>query len=203
MTALSSKRRSTTGERGAEPAGVPPRKRLCIGVASIETVRSFLLNHIAALSQRFDITVVANSTDFLFLEPLGPSVTHATVRVERDIKPMRDLAALWRLLVLFWGGGYAAVYSVTPKAGLLAMLAGWIARVPVRVHTFTGQVWATARGPRRTALRGADRLIAALATHVLADSHSQMAFIVEEGVLKPGKARVLASAPDSSPARIR
>lgn len=38
------------------------------------------------------------------------------------------------------------VHSMTPKAGLLCMMAAWMAGVPVRVHTFTGLVFPTAVG---------------------------------------------------------
>ncbi|MFO7676541.1 MAG: glycosyltransferase [bacterium] len=171
----------------------PARQRLCVVVSSAGTIRSSQLNHLAALGRRFDVTVVANATDFRLLEPLGPSVTGLAVGIERSVSPRRDLAALWGLYAHFRAGNYAAVYSVTPKAGLLAMLAARLAGIPVRLHIFTGQVWVTARGPMRTILRAADRLIAALATHVLADSRSQVEFLVAEGILKPGKALVLAA----------
>lgn len=70
---------------------------------------------------------------------------------------MRDLAALASLVRLFRQSRFAAIQSVTPKAGLLSMLAGWLARVPVRIHIFTGQVWATRRGFTRWFLKLMDR----------------------------------------------
>ncbi|HSC29022.1 MAG TPA: sugar transferase, partial [Vicinamibacterales bacterium] len=73
------------------------------------------------------------------------------------------------------------------KAGLLAMTAAWLTRVPVRVHTFTGQVWATRRGPSRVALKAIDRLVAGAATLAMADSPSQRDFLIEQGVARPSK----------------
>jgi len=78
-----------------------------------------------------------------------------------------------------------------PKAGLLAMLAGFIARVPVRSHIFTGQVWATRSGIGRALLKTMDRLMVASATHLLSDSPSQRDYLIEQGVVKPGDIRVL------------
>jgi len=83
------------------------------------------------------------------------------------------------------------VQSITPKAGLLAMLAAWICRVPIRVHIFTGQVWVTRGGFSRWYLKSFDHLIAALATSLLADSPSQKQFLVEEGVAKAQDIHVL------------
>lgn len=59
------------------------------------------------------------------------------------------------------------VHSMTPKAGLLCMLAAWVARVPRRVHTFTGLVWPTASGLSRRILMVTDWLTCACATHVI------------------------------------
>jgi len=71
------------------------------------------------------------------------------------------------------------------------MLAARIVRVPVRLHTFTGQVWATRKGPMHALLRAMDRAIARCATAVLVDSRSQREFLVANGVVEPSKAGVL------------
>jgi glycosyltransferase involved in cell wall biosynthesis len=74
---------------------------------------------------------------------------------------------------------------------MLALLAAALAGVPVRIHIFTGQVWATRTGWKRWILKQADCFMARLATHVLADSPSQRDFMVTEGVAVAGKIRVL------------
>ena len=71
------------------------------------------------------------------------------------------------------------------------MLAGWLARVPLRFHTFTGQVWANKTGVGRFLLKGIDRLIALCARQVFADSASQCRFLEEEGVVRRGGVTVL------------
>ena len=59
------------------------------------------------------------------------------------------------------------VHSMTPKAGLLCMMAAWLTRVPRRIHTFTGLVWPTATGLSRKVLMLTDWLTCACATHVI------------------------------------
>ena len=59
------------------------------------------------------------------------------------------------------------VHSMTPKAGLLCMLAGWLTHVPVRIHTFTGLVWPTSTGFKRKILMLTDKLTCACATHII------------------------------------
>lgn len=59
------------------------------------------------------------------------------------------------------------VHSMTPKAGLLSMMAAWFCRVPVRVHTFTGLVFPTATGLTQKILIFTDRITCACATHIV------------------------------------
>ena len=122
----------------------------------------------------------------------GLSAQLFRVPIERRTSPLRDLRALVGLVRLFRAHHYALVHSVTPKAGLLAMAAAWLARVPLRIHTFTGQVWATRKGPTRAMLRAIDSLIARFATHVLVDSRSQREFLIANRVGAASKSVVLA-----------
>lgn len=105
--------------------------------------------------------------------------------------PGHDLISLNRLVRFLRFEQFDIVHSSTPKAGLLAALAGSLVRVPVRIHSFTGQPWVEQSGILRWAARESDRLIARLDTHTYADSASQRDFLVEEGLVKANKISVL------------
>jgi glycosyltransferase involved in cell wall biosynthesis len=152
-------------------------------------VNAFLRLHIERLADDYDVFVISNYGD----EPVPQDgrATYLNVALAREISPLADLWTLFCLLRVFYKYRFDAVHSVTPKAGLLAMLAGFLARVPVRVHWFTGQVWVTRQGLGRTVLKSADRLIAALASHLLADSPSQRDFLIAEGVCRAGTVEVI------------
>ncbi|MBK6632561.1 MAG: glycosyltransferase [Betaproteobacteria bacterium] len=165
--------------------------KICFVVSSPLTAKAFLSGHIVALSERYAIDLVADAGDAADIGRIPAHARIVPVRVLRQISLLADLAALLRLHSMFRRQRYAAVSSVTPKAGLLAMLAAALAGVPLRTHIFTGQVWATRRGWQRWLLKAADRLIARLATHVLADSPSQRDFMVAEGIVRADKIRVL------------
>jgi glycosyltransferase involved in cell wall biosynthesis len=172
-----------------EPGG--RRKRICIVVAAELTVRAFLLDHLRALSAGHDVTVVANFDDMALLERAHISAEAVRVPIERKISIVRDTGALLRLFRLFRSRRFDAIHTITPKAGLLGMIAGALAGVPVRTHTFTGQTWATAAGPSRMLLKTVDRVLAAFATGLLADSASQRDFLVAEGIVGAGRIGVL------------
>lgn len=89
------------------------------------------------------------------------------VPMQRHIAPLQDIKSLWRLIRVFRRERPDMVHSMTPKAGLLSMLAAWICRVPVRLHTFTGLVFPTATGLTQKILIFTDRLTCACATHIM------------------------------------
>jgi glycosyltransferase involved in cell wall biosynthesis len=162
--------------------------RLCYVVSSDMTVKAFLMEHIRSAATRFDVTVVANASGAALA---GIPAGFIRVPIERRISPLADLRALLQLIHVFRRGRFDLVHSMTPKAGLICALAGAVARVPARTHTFTGQVWATRSGVARAFLKALDRLTASLSTTVLADSASQRDFLVAEEIVPASKIRVL------------
>lgn len=160
-------------------------------LATVEfAVNAFLLSHLKALSKRFDVTVIVNTDDPLFLTKQGVDVEVVPLNISRSIRILSDVGCLIRLVYIFIKLRPSAVHSITPKAGLMAMLAGFIARVPLRIHTFTGQVWVTSHGLRRVMLKYFDRLTASLATFNIIDSPSQQQFLINQRVLAKDKSIV-------------
>ena len=170
-----------------------PLKSVCFVVSNPLTVKCFLLDHLAALSRLCRLTCIANWDEPAGLRQCGVDVPLVYVPIERTICPGRDLRALWTLQAYFRTNRVDVVHSVTPKAGFLAMTAAAIAGVPVRIHMFTGQVWANRYGLQRTLLKALDTWLAAMATHVLIDSESQRDFLLKENVVPARKSRVLAN----------
>lgn len=169
------------------------QRKLAVVVAAEMTIKAFLLGHLSALATRFSISVFGNFDNPSLLADSGVAGGLLSVKIARQISPIEDFFALLSLIGHFRRGNFDAVFSVTPKAGLLSMLAGVIAGVPIRIHVFTGQVWVTRRGAMRLLLKSLDRLTAYFATDVLADSESQRQFLIAEGVVSSRKSRVLAS----------
>ena len=89
------------------------------------------------------------------------------VPMERRISLIKDLKSLWQMIKVIRKEKPYMVHSMTPKAGLLTMIAGWLTGVPVRVHTFTGLVWPTETGLKRKILMATDWITCACATHII------------------------------------
>lgn len=172
--------------------GTNLRAKVCLVVSSAMTVNAFLQEPIRRLSGYYEVHVAVNLAPGETLGSVESLVTVIPVGIERKITPWRDLRALGQLFSLFRRNQYKLVHSVTPKAGLLAMLAAFLAGVGIRIHTFTGQVWVTRSGMARSLLKSMDRLIASLTTYALVDSASQRQFLLDEGVLAADRSGVLA-----------
>lgn len=96
------------------------------------------------------------------------------IAMQRHISPWNDLKALCQIIRVFASERPQMVHSMTPKAGLLCMLAGWLTRVPRRIHTFTGLVWPTSKGLKRRILMLTDWITCSCATHIIPEGKGVM-----------------------------
>jgi glycosyltransferase involved in cell wall biosynthesis len=154
-------------------------------------LNAFLLGHISRLAREMRVTVCLNTCESDIDVNVPSGVELISVEIRRAISPYHDFLVFWKLRKLYKDRQFSAVFTVTPKGGLLGMAAALASRVPTRVHCFTGQVWANKRGLPRFILKFFDRLIAASASHLLSDSPSQKDFLVSQGITSANSIQVL------------
>ena len=169
------------------------KQSICF-VATVDfAVNAFLLNHLRELSNHYNLTLVTNLQNPNFLNKNNLNIKLININFSRNINIFSDFYSLTRLIFLFCTNKFDAVHSITPKAGLLAMLAAFIAFIPLRIHCFTGQVWVTRKGLIRKILRLIDKLIGNLTTKNIVDSKSQYNFLLNQKILKKNKTLVFGS----------
>jgi len=166
-------------------------KKICYVATIPAAVNSFLRDHIQAAAEIYSVTIICNFEDQHLLDGLNAKIIF--LAIERKPSPWKDLQVLFKLFKLFRNEHFDIVHTHLPKTGLLGMLAARFAGVPIRINTFHGEVWATRTGWRRRVLKLFDQLVALLATNILVVSPSEQAFLVKEGILPPGKAKVIAA----------
>lgn len=164
-------------------------KKLCYVATIPAVVHAFLRAHIQAAAKSYQVTVICNPSEKHLLEGLNARMIF--LPIERKPSPWGDVQVLFKLYKIFRDEKFDIVHSIMPKTGMLAMLAANLALVSVRIHTFTGQVWVTKQGVKRSLLKLFDKMIGGFATCVLADSPSQREFLVTEGVLPRSKVQVI------------
>ena len=116
-----------------------------------------------------------------------------SVEMSRRITPLRDALSLVRLLRLLRRTRPSIVHAHTPKAGLVAMVASSLARVPVRIYQLHGLTYETATGLQRALQVTSERLSCTLATRVLSVSRSVQERVTTDGVCDERKVTVIAA----------
>lgn len=130
------------------------------------SLENLLKGQLKMLSKYYNVLAVSSPGDDMETIEEREGVRTIAIPMERRISLIKDFISLIRLIVLFAKERPDMVHSITPKAGLLSMLAAWITRVPVRMHTFTGLVFPTATGKMQKLLIAMDRLTCFCATHI-------------------------------------
>ena len=185
---------SESSEHGRALKVPTPKRdvRVVIIATAPEAVVAFLSRQITfLLGQGFDVyTITSPGIQQLLGQNKLDGVMHEVPMV-RTISPFSDIVALIKLWRLLSRIRPEIVQTRTPKAGLLGMMAAWLARVPIRIYTLDGLPILTQRFWVRLVLAVTDRLACALATEVLCVSRSVRRFMIASGFCRPNKARVL------------
>lgn len=143
------------------------RKPKIIRVSTVPiSLNVFCKGLLQELSKDYEVAAVSSpGTDLEEIE-IREKVRTFAVPMRRQIALLHDLRSLWQLFWLFCKEKPDMVHSITPKAGLLSMIAAKLAGVPIRLHTFTGLIWPTASGLKRKILVAMDKLLCICATHL-------------------------------------
>ncbi len=154
--------------------------RSCTVSMSIEFVSGMLDD----LTKRYNVVIVSSAGQELDKVRQRGDVKTIAVEMQRHISLMKDLRSLWQMIKVIRKERPYIVHSITPKAGLLTMMAAWICRVPVRIHTFTGLVFPTSSGLKRRILMLTDWLTCACATHIQPEGEGVKADLLNNGITR-------------------
>ena len=135
-----------------------------------QSLNGFCRGQLKMLSAYYEVVAVSSPEPELRMLEEREGVRTIAVPMERHISLLKDLRSLWRMVRVFRREKPDIVHSITPKAGLVSMLAAWICRVPVRMHTYTGLVFPTATGLLRQVLILTDRILCFCATDINPES---------------------------------
>ena len=134
------------------------------------------------LSEKYEVVALSSPGEEMQAIVEREGVRTITVPMERHISPWKDIVALFRLILVFRQERPTMVHSMTPKAGLLCMVAAWLTRVPVRVHTFTGLVFPTAKGLQRKLLMLTDSITCRCATYIIPEGEGVKRDLLNYGI---------------------
>jgi glycosyltransferase involved in cell wall biosynthesis len=169
------------------------RGPLLLHMTTVPMTLTFLRGAVRAMQDRgFGVHIVSATGPELDSFAAAHGVTATPVEMVRRIAPLTDLLALVRLTILFRRLRPDIVHAHTPKAGLLGMMAAFMAGVPVRIYHVRGAPLMTARGLRRVVLRQCEQLACGLSHRVICVSRGMQQYLREERLCADAKTVVLA-----------
>lgn len=168
------------------------KKSICFICSAPVTFQCFLKEHATELLNSHNVTLISNFDNY-DIKKIPSSISTFSVPFKRKISLINDFFTLISLYYLINKNKFDVTLSISPKAGLLVSIASFISFTPIRIHWFTGQVWATKTGLYKKFLMSLDWLIANLSTNLLVDSFTQREFLYKKKIIKKIKSDVLAS----------
>ena len=132
-----------------------------------ESLDAFCQGILRMLNEKYEVVALSSPGQEMQVIAAREGVRTISVPMERHISLLKDIKALWQLIRVFRQERPDMVHSMTPKAGLLCMVAAWMTHVPIRVHTFTGLVFPTSKGFQRRLLMLTDAITCWCATHII------------------------------------
>jgi glycosyltransferase involved in cell wall biosynthesis len=132
----------------------------------------------------------SSSNDFLqFSKELG--YIPFEVEITREISPIKDLKAIVKIYRYIKRNKIDKVVGHTPKGGMVAMIAAFLANVSDRIYFRHGIIYETSTGIKRILLKNIDRLTGFFSTNVVCVSNSVKQISDKDKLNNPNKNLVL------------
>jgi glycosyltransferase involved in cell wall biosynthesis len=137
--------------------------------------------------------VVAVSSNGSEIEGIKKREQCRFVKVEmtRTISPLKDLLSLIKMTTLLKKEKPQIVHTHTPKAGLIGMLAAWLAGVPIRLHTVAGLPLMESKGFTKRILIQVEKITYQCASRVYPNSNELQNYIIQNIYRSTTKLKVL------------
>lgn len=139
--------------------------------------------------------VIGISSPGELLEKVGnkEGVKVKGINMTRKITPIQDLKAVLKLYKYLRKEKPTIVHTHTPKAGIVGMLASYLAKVPNRLHTVAGLPLLEATGIKRKVINTVEKITYNCATKVYPNSNGLKDIILKNKFTKSSKLKVIAN----------
>lgn len=145
------------------------------------------------MNQFYDVTAISADDKELQRVATKYGVKYHHLEMTRTISPLKDLIAVFKLYQFLKKEKPEIVHSHTPKAGIVGMMAAFLAGVPHRFHTVAGLPLLEATGFKRKVLNFVEKLTSSFATKVYPNSFGLKEIITQHHFCKPAKLEVIAN----------
>ena len=179
-------------------------KKKIIRMTTIAGSMNILLRgQLKFMNQYFEVIGIASDVDPKHIDSVEKyhikeiqsreGVSFIPVEMRREIDIIQDIKSLIKLLKILKSLNPSIIHTHTPKAGLMGMIAGKILGIPIRMHTIAGMPLMSFRGLIKIVVKLTEKLTYGAATNLYPNSIGLMNYIIENGLTKKEKLKVLAN----------
>jgi len=169
---------------------MPKQKLIRITTVPL-SLEKLLEGQLGFMKDYFEVTAVSSEKTRLEAFAKNEGVASFYLPLTRKITPFKDLLAVYKLYRFLRKTKPAIVHSHTPKAGIVGMMAAWMARVPHRLHTVAGLPLMEATGLKRKLLVVIEIATYRFATKVYPNSKGLKDFILLENFTSLSKISII------------
>lgn len=155
------------------------------------SLEKLLEGQLGYMQQFFEVTAISAEKERLERYGANEGVQTYHVPLTREITPLKDIKAVYRLYKYLRKERPNIVHTHTPKAGIVGMMAAYLAKVPHRLHTVAGLPLLEANGFKRWVLNWVEKLTYRFATDVYPNSQGLLQIILAEKFAPASKLKVL------------
>lgn len=166
-------------------------KKICYITTISGTLKAFVMPIAEYIHSNTDwkIYMICNPTEE-FVEALPPYIHLINLPMERGIS-FRAFKDIINLAKIFKKEKFDLIQYSTPNASFYAAIAGFLAKIPVRLYCQWGMAYVGFSGFKRKIFKVVEKLVCKLSTWIEPDSRGNLEFSYSEKLYKASKSSVI------------
>lgn len=166
-------------------------KKICSITTIAMTTQTFVLESMKEMQKRgWDVTLICNMNQQL-IDKIPEGMHYYHVPMERSFSMKAAVRSIWQLIKIFRKEKFSMVQYGTTHAALYGSFAGWLTRIPIRIHLQWGIYNYWEMGMAGKFYKFVEWLTCKLSTTIRPVSHKNLEVAIREGLFKAGKGKVL------------
>lgn len=169
------------------------KPKICGIVTKVFGIKAFMLDNLkfAATEGLFDSYFICEKSDE-FTNTDIENLTYIPVDIKRgNVSPKELLRSIYAMYKLFRKNRFDIIQYASSNAALYASIAGWLARVPVRIYCQWGISYTDYSGLKKLFYKTMVKVTCLFSTHVQPDSFANLEFAIAEGLYPRKKGSVI------------
>lgn len=168
------------------------RMKICGITTKPGTIKAFMLENLKYVANYgWESYAISQPSDLMTNEILGP-IKHIPVDIKwGNVTPWEVLKTVWCLYRVFRKERFDIIQYATSNAAFYSCIAGWMARVPVRIYCQWGISYTDYSGVKYVFYKAVEKITCLFSTSVQPDSYANLAFSIKEKLYSLKKGSVL------------